>query len=177
MGPSCEMTSGSGLDINRWNILVSSITDVGLIASLFLGLSRRWSDVRTSGSGIWYILWNQNAIYFALAIALEIPMTAFYFFKSNESVVLLFTVPDTMILSIAATRFYRSLTGFSGNSSSYGYESTVVRIPQRPKPRATNFHRMAALSPSDLERDNEDGMYSGEIRLRDLSVSESRGTA
>ncbi|VDC01081.1 unnamed protein product [Peniophora sp. CBMAI 1063] len=129
IGSFCATTSAFGL--NRRNILLTLIMDVGLVVSLFWGLTR-WGEARHAGSSVWLILWNQNMTYLVLAIALEVPMTVFFFLNYNEFMDLMFTVPETMILPIAATRFYRSLTNFTGNRNNHAYESTVVqpRVPR-----------------------------------------------
>lgn len=56
VGHYCDTTSGQV--VNRWNVCMTLIMDIGLLFFLFMGLWR-WSYARTSSSSVWHLLWNQ----------------------------------------------------------------------------------------------------------------------
>ncbi|KZV74686.1 hypothetical protein PENSPDRAFT_749043 [Peniophora sp. CONT] len=102
IGPYCDTTSG--LSVNRWNVFMTLIMDIGLLAFLFMGLWR-WSNARASSTSVWHLLWNQGLIYLTLAIVLEVPMTSFIFLNYNGFIDLFFTIPETILLSVSQTPF------------------------------------------------------------------------
>ncbi|KZV74691.1 hypothetical protein PENSPDRAFT_163850 [Peniophora sp. CONT] len=117
-GPVCATF---GVKTDLLNVFATLLVDVALLVLLFTGLWR-WS--RGGTFNLWHLLCNQGLIYLTLAIIIEVPMTVFLFLNYNEVVSLFFFSPLTMILPIAAMRFYRSLTSFRGGHSQYSYEAT-----------------------------------------------------
>ncbi|KZV71909.1 hypothetical protein PENSPDRAFT_377224 [Peniophora sp. CONT] len=84
------------------------ITDWTLLAFILVGLQRSWQNAR--GFPLWYTLWNQGLIYFALAIAMEVPLVVFLMLNLNEVMNTFFVIPSVVMLVAGATRFHRALT-------------------------------------------------------------------
>ncbi|VDB93376.1 unnamed protein product [Peniophora sp. CBMAI 1063] len=126
-GPACTTT---GFTTILPNVFMNLLVDGSLLLFLFAGL-RRWTHSRKFN--VWNLLWNQGLVYLSLAVMIELPMTIFLFLNFNPIMPLLFYSPFSIILPIAATRFYRSLTTFRKGRTHYTYESMVViPVPRMP---------------------------------------------
>ncbi|KZV75175.1 hypothetical protein PENSPDRAFT_647454 [Peniophora sp. CONT] len=119
LGPVCALMR---VQADLPNVLGTLLVDVALLVLLFMGLWR-WSKGGTFN--LCHLLYNQGLIHLTLAIIIELPMTTFLFLNYNEVASLFFFPPITLLLPIAALRFYRSLTSFRGGHSQYTYETTV----------------------------------------------------
>ncbi|VDB93390.1 unnamed protein product [Peniophora sp. CBMAI 1063] len=103
------------------SVLSSLVLDAALLFMLLVGL-RRWHN--PNASAIWRLLWNQGLVYLAITIIVEIPLTVLLFLSDHEIVFLFLDLPFTLMLPMAATRLYRSLTTFSsGKQGGLEYES------------------------------------------------------
>jgi len=88
------------------NILAILICDSALLACMFAGLLRKRY---TRGHGIWHVLWTQGLVWAALAIFAEVPSVAVIFLDLTSVLDLLAAIPAFFVLSVCATRLYRSL--------------------------------------------------------------------
>ncbi|KZV67813.1 hypothetical protein PENSPDRAFT_754615 [Peniophora sp. CONT] len=158
----------SGFHANLPYAFTTLATDLGLLCMLLIGLWR-WGHARALG--LWHLLWNHGLMYLGLCILIEIPYAVslvavrpsfpnlavrkvFLLLDFDDFMSIMFSVPPAVILPIAATRFYRSLTSFT--DSRQIYESIVVP-PSSSKPRATNILRKPHLSAGIGRGYEEDG--------------------
>lgn len=136
---SCVPTN---TESNKLNIIVTLVTDVILLLIMLVGLIRlRRNGAGTFGLG--QLLWRQGVIWFFFATVAEVPPTVFVSLNLNTPFNLMFQVPALTIMTICATRMYRSLTDFAYSFSDIvqddlqASDPTVPRaedIPRRPIP-------------------------------------------
>lgn len=105
------------VESSKNNIIVTLVTDVVLLITMLVGLLR----LRQHGSmlGLGRLLWRQGLIWLLLATAAEVTPTVFISLNLNDPFNLMFQTPSLIVMSIAATRLYRSLTDFTSFSGSY----------------------------------------------------------
>jgi len=97
---------------SKLNIIATLITDVILLVIMLIGLIRsRHYGGDTFGLG--QLLWKQGVIWLVLASIAEVPPTVFICLNLNDMFNLMFQVPSLTIMSIAATRMYRTLADFA----------------------------------------------------------------
>ncbi|VDC02020.1 unnamed protein product [Peniophora sp. CBMAI 1063] len=121
IGPICDM---SDVSIDMANVIALLIVDLGVLGLMFTGL-RRWKDLQ--GILIWQLLRDQSLVYLTLAIALEVPMMVFLILDYNQYMIMFFTTLDIILLPLATTQFYRSLTSFPRRHNGYAYESNYAQ--------------------------------------------------
>ncbi|KZV67817.1 hypothetical protein PENSPDRAFT_754618 [Peniophora sp. CONT] len=171
--PACPI---SGFNSNIPNVFMNLVTDTGLLCMLFIGL-RRWGDARAFG--LWNLLWNQGLIYVALFVIVDLPFLVFLFLDLNGIISIMFSLPPALILPIAATRFYRSLTSFTDSRQTYETIS-IPPAPSRPKPASTlrkpylnlAFHRRGVEDNA-----NVDESLSAQTFVVILTVESRRASA
>jgi len=78
-----------------------------LLLTMLFGLLR---PTHRNSTGIWKLLYQQCIIWFALALIAVIPVVAFEFLDLNDAWNEMFVGTALTILSIAASRMYRSLS-------------------------------------------------------------------
>ncbi|KZV67806.1 hypothetical protein PENSPDRAFT_687774 [Peniophora sp. CONT] len=115
---ACQVT---GINANLPGVSTTLLTDFGLLCLLLIGL-RRW--VYGGMFSLWHILWNQGVIYLILTLIVGVPLLVSLALSLSGLISAVFTLPLILLLPIAASRFYRSLTGFAGGQQTY--ESIVL---------------------------------------------------
>ncbi|KAH9962365.1 hypothetical protein BC827DRAFT_1375837 [Russula dissimulans] len=96
---------------NKLAITAMPVTDIALLLIMLIGLLR----LRHRGGGrfdLGRLLWKQGVIYLFVATIAEIPPAVFIFLNLNDKFDVMFLIPSLIIMSIAATRMYRSLANF-----------------------------------------------------------------
>ncbi|KAI0309086.1 hypothetical protein OF83DRAFT_1180036 [Amylostereum chailletii] len=84
-------------------------SDVVLLLCMFTGLLRH-REAR--GFGMCRLLWNQGLVWIAAAVVAEVPTVVFLILDLNDAYNLMFQPSEMIILAIAATSMYRTLTNF-----------------------------------------------------------------
>jgi len=93
------------------NILATIATDILLLVIMLLGLSRLGYDV-VGISGLARFLWKQGVIWLLITIVAEVPPVVLILLNKNDTLNFMFQPPSVIIMSITATRMYRSLADF-----------------------------------------------------------------
>ncbi|KAF8481575.1 hypothetical protein DFH94DRAFT_400751 [Russula ochroleuca] len=101
---------------NKPNIIVTLITDIILLLIMLVGLLRlrRYGD---GTFGLARLLWKQGIIWLFLATFAEVTPAVFISLNLNDVLNLMFQIPSMTIMTIAATRMYRSLADFASEST------------------------------------------------------------
>jgi len=101
----------SNSESSKLNLIVLGITDIVLLFILLVGLLRfRKDGGGTFGIGL--LLWKQGVWWLFLAAAAEVPPVVLIILNLNPPLNLIFQLPLSITMSIAATRMYRSLSDF-----------------------------------------------------------------
>ncbi|KAH9984315.1 hypothetical protein BJV74DRAFT_586937 [Russula compacta] len=107
------------IESSKPNIIVTLITDIILLLTMLIGLLRlriQSGDV----FGIASLLWKQGLIWLLLATIAEVPTAVFIILNLNDPLDMMFQHFTVIVMSIAATRMYRSLADFvSGSTEQY----------------------------------------------------------
>jgi len=99
---------------DKLNVIFMAITDCFLLVVMVIGLLR----MRIHGAGTFslgQLLWKQGIIWLFLATAVYLPPVVFMCLNLNSVFDVMFLMPSMIIMSIAATRMYRSLVDFCSN--------------------------------------------------------------
>jgi len=99
---------------NKVTIIFMVITDCFLLTVMVIGLLR----MRIHGAGTFslgQLLWKQGIIWLLLATVADLPPVVFICLNLNNAFNMMFLMPSMIIMSIAATRMYRSLVDFLSN--------------------------------------------------------------
>jgi len=110
---------------NKLNIIVTLALDMVLLLTMLAGLLR----LRRDGSGrfgVAQLLWNQGVLWLLLATVAGVPPTVLISLNLNAILNLMLQLPSTIILTIATTRMYRSLTDFVSGSTDITFEGVLV---------------------------------------------------
>ncbi|KAF8259719.1 hypothetical protein EI94DRAFT_1790375 [Lactarius quietus] len=118
--PTQTVCAVRNVEGSKYNILVTFITDVVLLLTMLVGLLRLGQDGTTLGM----FLWRQGLIWLFLATMAEVPPAVLISLNLNDPFNLMFQAPALVVMSIAATRMYRSLTEFTSPSGSF-YTSQI----------------------------------------------------
>ncbi|KAI9454253.1 hypothetical protein BJY52DRAFT_766903 [Lactarius psammicola] len=112
------------IEKSKNNIIVTLVTDVVLCLTMLVGLLR----LRQHGTmmGLWRLLWRQGVIWLIMATVAEVPPTVFISLDLNDPFNLMFQTPSLIVMSIAATRMYRSLTDFT-STSGFSYDTSQTQ--------------------------------------------------
>jgi len=101
-------------------------TDVVLLLIALVGLFR----LRGHGTfSLGRLLWKQGIVWLFLAIIAEVPPVLFLNLNLNDSLSIMFQFPGLIVLAIAATRVYRSLTDFISGGTQVTTDSLRDRLP------------------------------------------------
>jgi len=112
-----RMCAVLNIESNKLNIIVTVITDITLLLIMLVGLLRlRRYGAGTFGLG--RLLWKQGVIWLFLATIAEVTPGVFILLDLNGPFDSMFLMPSLTIMSIAATRIYRSLADFAASESS-----------------------------------------------------------
>jgi len=104
------------VQIIKLNFISTLITDIVLLLVMLIGLLR----LRLEGGGmlsLGRILWKQGVVWLFLATIAEVPPVVFLSLNLNEALSTVTLFPALIIISIAATRIYRSLVDFAQGST------------------------------------------------------------
>ncbi|KAI0273939.1 hypothetical protein BGY98DRAFT_105652 [Russula aff. rugulosa BPL654] len=121
------------------NALAVLVADMVLLLAMLIGLLRHASRRST---GLWKLLYQQCIIWIALATFSEIPPVVFLILNLNDVWNEMLTGPAITILTIGATRMYRSL-------SEYG---TITKFVSSDLPRYSTGVSVHASSPPKLTK-------------------------
>ncbi|KAF8487444.1 hypothetical protein DFH94DRAFT_27586 [Russula ochroleuca] len=121
------------------SIIATLVTDAALCIMMLVGLLRM--RLRAGGNfALGAFLWKQGLIWFLLAALADVPSSTLIGLNLNVSLDLMTQTPGMIIVTIAATRVYRSLTNFNCANSSLetpggsGRSGSVPRIRSVPIP-------------------------------------------
>jgi len=142
-------------DSSNKNALATLVSDVVLLVTMLVGLLRlRRKDIM---SGFVHLLWKQGVIWLFVATLAEVPPAVFLILNLNDPLNLMFQTPALIVMSIAATRMYRSLTDFTdshGSSRSFDTYASQITGPKQifevhipPRPLEVSVHRSSEDYP------------------------------
>ncbi|KAH9958808.1 hypothetical protein BC827DRAFT_539492 [Russula dissimulans] len=128
------------------NIFATITTDILLLLIMLLGLFRMGCD-GVGMSGLARFLWKQGVFWLLIAIVAEVPPVVLIILDMNDSLNFMFQPPSVIIMSIAATRMYRSLAGFvygftEAQSGSFQNRSLQVSKTKRISAPRTSLSQM-----------------------------------
>ncbi|KAH9984317.1 hypothetical protein BJV74DRAFT_587128 [Russula compacta] len=107
---------------SKLNVIVTLTTDIVLLLIMLVGLLRlRLHGGGTFGIGLF--LWKQGLIWLLIATFAEVPPTVFIMLNLNDPLDAMFQPFSVIVMSIAATRMYRSLADFVSGSTGVVSES------------------------------------------------------
>ncbi|KAF8487449.1 hypothetical protein DFH94DRAFT_27645 [Russula ochroleuca] len=165
--PAANTCVVNNFDITTPNVIGTLVTDTTLCIMMLVGLLR----LRLEAGGNFALgtfLWKQGLIWFLLAALAEIPSSTLSFMNLNVSLNLMTQTPSMIIVTIAATRVYRSLTNFNCANSSLetpggnGHSGSVPRV--RPVPIPLNKMEVTVRTECDqypTSQMNRSGTYIG----------------
>ncbi|KAF8498241.1 hypothetical protein F5888DRAFT_233899 [Russula emetica] len=117
------------------NIMGSLVADVVLLLIMLIGLLRLRFGAGDA-LGLERVLWKQGLIWLLIAIVCEIPPTVFICLDLNEPMSFIFQPPSLIIMTIAATRMYRSLMDLGSSEISQESLSDSGRTVSKMRVRA-----------------------------------------
>jgi len=107
------------IHIAKLNIITTLVTDIALLLIMLIGLLRLGFH-EPGVYGLGRLMWRQGIVWLFLATIAEIPPVLFISLKLNDALDYMFTFPAMVIMTIASTRIYRSLSEISSNSMIVG---------------------------------------------------------
>jgi len=113
---SCSMAK---VESNKASIITMFITDFILLVVMLVGLLRM-GVLGPDTFALGRVLWKQGLIWLLLATTVEFIPVVFISLNLNDAFNAMFLMPSLVIMSIAATRMYRSLTAFGSNNIGLG---------------------------------------------------------
>jgi len=145
--PGCILLNSHS---TKLNIIASLVTDILLLLIVLVGLLRFHSD-GLGTYGIGRLLWKQGVAWILLATAAEVPPAVLISLNLNDPLNFMFLLPSLLIMTIAATRMYRSLTDFGSGSADIAPDlfknySTKVSKLQWNQPPGTQLEVMVDTS-------------------------------
>jgi len=103
----------------RIHLLLMSIATIATYAILLFAMLAGLLRHRQSRSfGVWKMLCQQGWVWFALAVAAEVPTLTLVLLNINPALNLMFQVPRVVIASIGTTTMFRMLYNYSGQKDS-----------------------------------------------------------
>ncbi|KAH9007637.1 hypothetical protein EDB84DRAFT_1572686 [Lactarius hengduanensis] len=133
------------IESSKNTVILTLVTDVILCLTMLVGLLR----LRQNGTtmvALWNFLWRQGLICVFLATVVQIVPTVFISLNLNDPFDLMFQTPSLIVMSIAATRMYRSLTDFTSTSGLL--DSTQTRSGRT----TTSEPKRISTAPIPLDR-------------------------
>ncbi|KAH9030477.1 hypothetical protein EDB84DRAFT_1562547 [Lactarius hengduanensis] len=133
------------IESSKNTVIVTLVTDVILCLTMLVGLLR----LRQHGTtmvALWNFLWRQGLIWVFLATVVQIVPTVFITLNLNDLFDLMFRTPSLIVMSIAATRMYRSSTDFTSTSGLL--DSTQTRSGRT----TTSEPKRISTAPIPLDR-------------------------
>ncbi|KAH9990090.1 hypothetical protein BJV77DRAFT_1069111 [Russula vinacea] len=126
---ACVLLNAS---ITKPAVIGSLFSDVALLLIMLIGLLR----LRCRGGGEFSMgrtLWKQGLIWLLVATIAEVPSTVFLILNLNDSLNLISQDAGMVIVTIAATRLYRSLTNIYSSDISHEHSRGTGRTPSEPR--------------------------------------------
>ncbi|KAF8487391.1 hypothetical protein DFH94DRAFT_25610 [Russula ochroleuca] len=120
------------VDSTKPAIIGSFFSDIALLLIMLIGLLR----LRREGGGAFALgrtLWKQGLIWLLLATVAEVPSTVLMILNLNAPLNLITQSPGMIIVTIAATRLYRSLTNIYSSNISYESPRGTGRSASEPQ--------------------------------------------
>jgi hypothetical protein len=165
------------------NVLASAVTDLILLLTMLVGVLRL-----ESGSSMWRMLYRQGVVWILLATVGLIPPTIFLWLNLNEPMNLMFQTPAMVVITISATRLYRSLVTYGHQTVSYDSFLTSAPLasiqPDQPRtvrlPRSTSSNGTPSLttgtgtSGTNVSLEVEFPTSYGRYRAEDLELENDR---
>jgi len=114
--PALETCTLLNAQIIKLNFISTLVTDIVLLLVMLIGLLR----LRLDGGGMLSmgrILWKQGVVWLFIATVAEVPPVVLLSLNLNEALSTVTLLPALIIMSIAATRIYRSLVDFAQGSA------------------------------------------------------------
>ncbi|KAH9993170.1 hypothetical protein BJV77DRAFT_372733 [Russula vinacea] len=135
--------------VNTHEGLVNSIAvlaaDIVLLLTMLIGLLRH---ANKNPSGVWNLLYQQCIVWILLAATAEIPTVVFLILDLNDVWNEMFTGPALTILSIAASRMYRSLSKHGSITESVSVSSSLPQFSTGVSaPASAQFRRTNTFGP------------------------------
>jgi len=137
--PGCIVFNSRSAELN---LIVTLITDIGLLLTMLFGLFRLRREGRGT-IGIGSLLWKQGVLWLLLATIAEVPPAVLTIMNLNDPLNLVCLHPAMVIMSISGTRMYRSLSDFVSDTTdivSNGLQtsnnSNSSRLKWKPSPRS-----------------------------------------
>jgi hypothetical protein len=154
--PTQSVCAVLNIESSKNNIIITLVTDVVLLLTMLAGLLR----LRQYGTmmGLWRLLWRQGLIWLLLATVSEVTPTVFISLNLNDPLNLMFQTPSLIVMAIAATRMYRSLTDFSTSSGFTSYNTSQTRSGRT----ASSDPKRITTAPIPLDRVEVAGSRSSE---------------
>lgn len=113
----------------RTRLLMMSITTIMIYAFLLVTMLAGLLRYRQARSfRLWKMLWQQGWIWFALAVAAEVPTLTLVLFNVNSSLNLLLQIPRVVIASIGTTAMFRTLCRHQSSSGRGEPVANIVRL-------------------------------------------------
>jgi len=113
----------------RTRLLLMSITTIMVYAFLLVAMLAGLLRYRRARSfRLWNVLLRQGWIWFALAVAAEVPTLTLVLLNINPSVNLLLQVPRVVIASIGTTAMFRTLSRYKPSDRLSREALNVVRL-------------------------------------------------
>jgi len=100
--------------VTRLNTVVTLSSDMVLLLFMLVWLLH-WRLEAGNWSSLSRLLWTQGLLWLLLATMAHLPQTVFILFNLNTPLDMMFSSPALIMLSIAATRMYRSLLNFGSH--------------------------------------------------------------
>ncbi|KAI9429017.1 hypothetical protein H4582DRAFT_1089530 [Lactarius indigo] len=130
----------------KLNVLVSTATDLILLLAMIIGVLRLESD-----SSIWRMLYRHGIVWIVLATVGLVPPTVFLFLNLNEPMNLMFQTPALVIMTICATRLYRSLATFGNRATVFdSFLSSAPLASVQAHPRSIRLPRSSTGGTQSL---------------------------
>jgi hypothetical protein len=107
------------------NSITVLVVDIVLLLTMLIGLLRH---ANKNPSGVWNLLYQQCIIWIVVAAIAEIPIMVFLILDLNDVWNEMLAVPGITILSIAASRMYRSLSKHGSITESVSVSSSLPQF-------------------------------------------------
>lgn len=133
------------IESSKNTVILTLVTDVVLCLTMLVGLLRL-RQPGTTMVALWNFLWRQGLIWVFLATVVQIVPTVFISLNLNDPFDIMFQTPSLIVMSIAATRMYRSLTDFTSTSGLL--DSTQTRSGRT----TTSEPKRISTAPIPLDR-------------------------
>jgi len=152
---------------NLANVISMFVTDFFLLVIMLVGLFRL--RCRVGGKfALAPFLWKQGLIWLLLTTVAELPPLVFICLDLNGAFDMMFLTPSLMIMSIAATRMYRSLADFASATEVVMDSATPPRIGRNVSNSKLSFAVPTAARRVDVAVHTSREQYPTSLTDRDV---------